>query len=91
MSAAPDLPLHYDWIPTCRALTRIVRWLQQPGLDDLSPYLLASEARTLVDTIEADLRYAGIPVAAYAAPGIDFWDQFAEIVRATIGAARASR
>jgi hypothetical protein len=91
LSGAPDLPFHYDWIPTYRALTRIVRWLQQPGLDDLSPYLRASQARTLVDTIAADLRYAGIPVAAYAALGVDFWDEFAEIVRATIRAARGQR
>jgi hypothetical protein len=91
MPAAPDLPLHYDWIPTYRALTRIVRWLQQPGLDDLSPYLRASQARTLVDTIAADLRYAGIPVAVYGALGVDFWDEFIEIVRATIRAARGQR
>jgi hypothetical protein len=91
MPAAPDLPFHYDWIPTYRTLTRIVRWLQQPGLDDLSLYLRASQARTLVDTISADLNYAGIPVATYAALGVDFWDELAEIVRATIRAARGRR
>jgi hypothetical protein len=91
MPAASDLPFHYDWIPTYRALTRIVRWLQQPGLDDLSSYLRASQARTLLDTIAADLNYAGIPVAVYAALGVDFWDEFAEIVRATIRAARGQR
>lgn len=91
MPAAPDLPFHHDWIPTYRALTRIVRWLSQPGLDDLSPYLRSSQARTLVDTIAADLNYAGIPVAAYAALGVDFWDEFAEIAVATIRAARGPR
>jgi hypothetical protein len=91
MPAAPDLPFHYDWIPTYRALTRIVRWLQQPGLDDLSPYLRASQARTLVDTIAADLHYAGIPIAVYGALGVDFWDEFVEIVIATIHAARGRR
>ncbi len=91
MPSAPDLPLHCDWIPTYRALTRIVRWLQRPGLDDLSPYLRASQARTLVDAIAPDLQHAGIPVAAYTALGVDFWDEFAELVRATIRAARAQR
>jgi hypothetical protein len=91
MPAAPSLPLFYDWIPTYRALTRIVRWLQQPGLEDLSPYLRASQARALVDSIAADLNYAGIPVAAYATLGVGFWDEFAEIVRATIRAARGQR
>jgi hypothetical protein len=91
MSAPSDLPFHYDWIPTYRTLTRIVRWLQQPGLDDLSPYLRASQARMLVDTITADLHYAGIPVASDAALGTDFWDEFTEIVRATIRVARGER
>lgn len=91
MPAAPDLPFHYDWIPTYRALTRVVRWLQQPGLDDLTPYLRASQARALVDTIAADLRYTGTPVAVHAALGVDFWDEFTEIVRATIRAARGQR
>jgi hypothetical protein len=91
LPAAPDLPFHFDWIPTYRSLMRIVRWLQQPGLDDLTPYLRASQARTLVDTIAVDLNHAGIPVAAYAALGVDFWDEFAEIVRATIRAARGQR
>lgn len=88
MPAAPDLPLHYDWIPTLRALARIVRWLSQPGLDDLSPYLPASQARTLVDELETDLRYAGVPVGLYPALGADFWDEFSEIARTVIRKAR---
>ena len=57
LPAAPDLPFHSDWIPAYRALTRIVRWLEQPGLDDLSDYLRASQARTLVDELATDLSY----------------------------------
>jgi hypothetical protein len=91
MPGAPDLPFHYDWIPTYRTLTQILRWLQQPTLDDLSPYLRASQARTLRDALAADLRYAGIPVAVYATLGVDFWDEFVEIVRATVRAARHLR
>lgn len=87
MAAAPDLPLHYDWIPTYRTLTRILRWLQQPSIDDLSPYIRASQARTLVDEIATDLQHAGAPVGLYSALGLDFWDEFAEIVRAVIGKA----
>jgi hypothetical protein len=91
MPAAPDLPFHYDWIPTYRTLTRILRWLQQPNLDDLSPYLLASQARTLREVVAADLRYAGIRVAADPTLGVDFWDEFAETARATIRSARGLR
>jgi hypothetical protein len=91
MAAAPDLPFHYDWIAAYRALTRIVRWLQQPGLDELTPYLRASQARTVLAAIEGDLRYAGVSLGVYAALGVDFWDEFVEIVRATVRHARQPR
>ena len=91
MPAAPDLPFHFDWIPTYRALTRIARWLEQPDLDDLSAYLRASKARTLIDAIAPDLRYAGIVVSANPVLGVGFWDEFAEIVRATVRAARPAQ
>lgn len=81
MRATPDLPLHYDWIPTYRSLARIVRWLEQPGIDELTPYLRASQARTLVDELAADLRYAGVSVELYPALGADFWGEFIEIAR----------
>ena len=91
LASVPDLPLHYDWIPTYRALTRIVRWLQEPGLDDLSEYLLASQARTLVLEIEPDLRFIGVPLEAFGAQGADFWDDFVEISRFVAGEARRPR
>ena len=84
LPAAPSLPFHFDWIPAYRALTRIVRWLQEPGLDDLSEYLRASQARTLVDELATDLSYAGVPVGPYMALGLDFWEAFTEIVRALV-------
>ena len=84
LPAAPSLPFHFDWIPAYRALTRIVRWLQEPGLDDLSEYLRASQARTLVDELATDLGYAGVPVGPYMALGLDFWEEFTEIVRALV-------
>lgn len=82
--SAPKLPLHYDWIPAYRALTQIARWLQQPGLDELSPYLRASQARTLVAVIEADLRYVGIRPGLYVTLGAEFWKDFVELTRAVI-------
>ena len=90
LPAAPALPFHFDWIPTYRTLTRIVRWLQQPGLDDLSEYLRASQARTLVDELATDLAYAGVPVGPYMALGQDFWDEFTEIVRALVRQAQGA-
>lgn len=88
LANTPDLPFYYDWIPAYRALTQITRWLQQPGLDELTPYLRASHARTLVEEIDADLQNAGVPPEIYAARGAEFWDAFVEITRAAIREAR---
>jgi hypothetical protein len=84
LGSAPRLPLHGDWIPAYRALTRILRWLHEPGVDDLSPYLRASQARTLVEEISTDLRYVGVPHGLYAARGEKFWDEFVLITRLAI-------
>jgi hypothetical protein len=84
LSQPQALPLRCDWIPVLRALTRILRFLQTPGLEALSPYLRASQARTLVEEIDPDLRAVRVPPEAFVASGADFWDAFVEIVRAAI-------
>lgn len=81
------LPLYFDWIASYRALVGIVRWLQQPAIGELSDYLLASRARTLVEELSSDLQRAGVPVGLYPALGPDFWDEFAEISRAAVKSA----
>ena len=88
LPAAPDLPLHFDWIATYRALVGIVRWLQQPAIGDLSDYLLASQARTLVEELSSDLQRAGVPMGLYPALGPDFWDEFTEVSRTAVRNAR---
>lgn len=85
------LPFHFDWIPALRALTRILRWLQQPGLDALSPYLRASEARTLVAEIAPDLDRAGAPPRRGAATGEAYWDDFVLIAKQASQHVRAPR
>ena len=75
----PDLPLHYDWIPACRALTALLTFLEEPGLDDLSPYLRASRARTVIDQISDDLQYVGIIPHLFGARGADYWADFESI------------
>jgi hypothetical protein len=84
---APALPFHFDWIRTLRALTAIHRWLQNPELDDLSPYLRASRARTLTTAIERDLASTTAPLDVSAAHGMEFWDAFVEVTRATVRSA----
>lgn len=88
MASAPDLPLYFDWIATYRALVGIVRWLQQPAIGNLSDYLLASQARTLVEELSSDLQRAGVPVGLYPTLGPDFWDEFTEISRTAVRNAR---
>lgn len=77
---APRLPLHFDWIPAYRALTRLVRWLEDPGLDRGSPYLRASAARTLADEVGPDLRQVGLPSLPQSS-GEAFWEDFVAIAR----------
>jgi hypothetical protein len=76
-----DLPFHYDWIPAFRALAAILRWLDQPGLDELSDYMRASQARTLLDTIAGDLDYVGVPPHLQQSIGSEQWDDFVNVAR----------
>ena len=91
LPSASDLPLHYDWIPAYRALTQILRWLRQPELNEPSPYLLASQARTLLDDIAQDLSYAGIPAGLHSAHGANAFEQLTSITRTAIANVRHNR
>lgn len=88
LPAAPDLPLHFDWIATYRPLVGNVRWLQQPTVDGLSECLLASQPRTLVEEPSSDLQRAGVPGGLYPALGADFWNEFTEVAGAAVRNAR---
>ena len=71
-------PIHRDWLQLLRALRRLSRWLADTRLDDLTPYMLASEARDLVSEIEADLNVAGITIAGISGSGEQYWDMFGD-------------
>jgi len=58
------LPQHVDWPQIFAAYRKILRWLADPANQDLSDYMLASEARTLVEEVAPDLRFAGIDSGA---------------------------
>lgn len=82
----PDTwPTYRDWPRLLRVLRRLTRWLEQPGLDDLTPYMRASEARTLMAELGPELAIAGIAIPSSAAfEGEEFWDSFAETIQATL-------
>jgi hypothetical protein len=76
-------PTYRDWPRLLGVLRRLSRWLQDPTLELLTPYMLASKARTLMERVEPDLALAGVEFASPGPAlrqGEDYWDTFAETV-----------
>jgi hypothetical protein len=73
-----EFPLHRDWPQLFAAYRRLLRWVVAHETAELSPYMLASEARTLAEELSDDLRFAGVPFDASGPPGEDYWDVIAE-------------
>jgi hypothetical protein len=75
------LPGHRDWIPLLYAVRSLARWLQQTSTQDLSPYLLASGARTQFEHVSPHLQFAELGVAVRPfSPGAEYWDSFEGMV-----------
>jgi hypothetical protein len=74
------LPEHLDWPQTFAALRLLLRWLADPTNEELTEYMLASEARLLLESLGPDLRFAGIPVDLMGPPGADYWPHFVQFV-----------
>lgn len=75
-----------DWPNALTAFRELHRWLSQPDLPSMSPYLRASEARRLMAQIEPSLSYAGIPTGGGRdAPGAEYWDIFVDTVERALG------
>jgi DNA-binding transcriptional ArsR family regulator len=53
-----------DWPQLFRAYRLVLRWLVDRTTQGLSDYLLLSSARTLIEEVERDLLFAGVPVSA---------------------------
>ncbi len=56
------LPGSEDWPQIFRAFRRILRRLDEIADQDLSDYMFSSRARTLLEEIQPDLRFAGLSV-----------------------------
>jgi hypothetical protein len=70
-------PTYRDWPRLFGALRQVSRWLHDPTLDELTPYMLASHARTLMERLEPDLAPAGMaPAPGPAPPGEGYWGTF---------------
>lgn len=83
------LPGPREWPQLLSALRRILRFLADPGLDELSDYMRASAARDLMEVIDRDLRVAGVAVPAANLSGGDFWGGFVQTVEGALTALRA--
>lgn len=77
-----DLPQHRDWPQLFNAYRKILRWLADPRKQSLSEYMLSSEAQTLVEEVEPDLRFSGATLEAGIPPSDpSYWETFAKGVR----------
>jgi len=56
-----ELPQHEDWPQLFTAYRLVLRWLANPANQDLSEYMLSSEARTLAEEVTPYLHFAGVP------------------------------
>lgn len=56
------LPQHVDWPQLFAAYRTVLRWMANLATQNLSEYMLASEARSLVEEITPDLLFAGIAI-----------------------------
>lgn len=80
-------PAYRDWPRLLGSLRRLSRWLQDGTLDQLTPYILASHARTLMEQLEPDLTAAGVPpLPGRQADGAEYWHRFVEAVEQTLAA-----
>ena len=57
-----NLPRHEDWPQLFATYRKVLRWLTDPAHEDLSDYMLSSEARTLTEEVTPDLHFAGVAV-----------------------------
>jgi hypothetical protein len=77
-----QLPQHVDWPQIFYAYRKLLRWLADPANQDLSDYMLASEARNLVEEINPDLLLAGVAIdPGGQSTDSAYLERFAERVR----------
>jgi hypothetical protein len=73
-----EFPSHRDWPQLFAVYRRLLRWVVAHEAAELSPYMLASEARTLAEELDGDLRFAGVFFDASGPSGEDYWDAISE-------------
>lgn len=76
-----SLPGARPWVHLFRALTAVHVWLEREADHESSAYLIASEARQLIESHKASISKAGVEVSlGHSAAGADFGRTFEPIV-----------
>jgi hypothetical protein len=71
-------PSHRDWPQLFAAYRHLLRWVVAQETADLSPYMLASEARVFAEELSDDLGVAGVVFNAVGPAGEEYWDEISE-------------
>ncbi len=79
------LPAYVDWLRLLPVLRRLLDWVEDQVQAGLSDYMLASEARRLIEELRSDLESVGVQLPdTSTVHGVDFWPVFADIVGSTL-------
>jgi hypothetical protein len=79
------LPIYVDWLRLLPSLKRLLDWLEDQTQVGLSDYMLASEARRLIEELHPSLESAGVQIQdTRMAYGADYWPVFVGIVETII-------
>jgi hypothetical protein len=83
---AAEFPEYRPWPQLLFVVRSLVRWLENPRLDELSVYMRASQTRDLVDKLKPSLAAAGLKPPSTPQLGADYWDDFVTLIRAALDA-----
>jgi hypothetical protein len=85
-------PTYRDGPRLLGALRLVSRWLHDPTIDELTPYMLASNARTLIERLQPGFAPAGVaPTSEPALHGEDHWETFVATVEGSLATLEQQR
>jgi hypothetical protein len=75
------MPRHVDWPQLFHAYRILLRWLRDPTNEELSGYMLASEARAVLERVAPDLQLAGTRISVAEPSGEEFMSYFVSVLQ----------
>jgi hypothetical protein len=87
-----DLPVFISWVHLLPATLEISMWLDEKADADESEYLLASQARTLIEKVGRDLQTAGVHIPRHPPSGSPaYLPAFAAVSNTILGTLRTAQ